>query len=553
MKLGDTIFRNSQTSTIIEAKALRVNMKKDYTIVLVDDEEEVRKRIISKIPQDMGFEIIGQAANGYDAIDLIERLKPDVVITDIRMPYVDGIQLANIIRTEYPKTKIAFISGYDEFAYAKEAIELNVLSYLSKPIAEEEVKHFLHKLKNILDEEYQAVFNQERLDVIYRENLPALIENQFNTLLHYSNINDLDLERFKIFGIDLMKGYFTVGLIEIDADSDFLEIEYLRIFLINLLKKKFIDTKVYSMNSGFGLIFIIHQQHEDVKGIETKLYDLILTKKQFSEIKVLIGVSETFDDFKQFSNALLQAKKSLSYSNYLNMGSIIYYRDIATRKKKDLILSKEEIDDIRYVIKFGSKDEIDQLFSNLIKNNDISEDYLLNKQYYLVNLAHIFIEFANNLHIELSDLVETDLFDKLSSFSRMAEMFDYLKQLVLKMREMNLYKSQTSASQVLEEAIHYLDNNYTDPLLSMDVVCDALGISISYLSTLFKKMLDTSFNKYLVKIRIEKAQELLRFSPQKIYEIAQSVGYNDVYYFSYSFKKYTGVSPKEYRNDQKTE
>lgn len=135
----------------------------------------------------------------------------------------------------------------------------------------------------------------------------------------------------------------------------------------------------------------------------------------------------------------------------------------------------------------------------------------------------------------------------------MAEMFDYLKQLVLKMREMNLYKSQTSASQVLEEAIRYLDNHYTDPLLSMDVVCDALGISISYLSTLFKKMLDTSFNKYLVKIRIEKAQELLRFSPQKIYEIAQSVGYNDVYYFSYSFKKYTGVSPKEYRNDQKTE
>ena len=94
-------------------------MKKDYTIVLVDDEEEVRKRIISKIPSDMGFEIIGQASNGYDAIDLIERLKPDVVITDIRMPYVDGIQLANIIRTEHPKTKIAFISGYDEFAYAK--------------------------------------------------------------------------------------------------------------------------------------------------------------------------------------------------------------------------------------------------------------------------------------------------------------------------------------------------------------------------------------------------------------------------------------------------
>ena len=132
-------------------------------------------------------------------------------------------------------------------------------------------------------------------------------------------------------------------------------------------------------------------------------------------------------------------------------------------------------------------------------------------------------------------------------------MFDYLKQLVLKIRELNLHKSQTSASQVLDEAVRFLQAHYTDPLLSMDMVCDELGISISYLSTLFKKMLETSFNKYLVKIRIEKAQELLRFSPQKIYEIAQSVGYNDVYYFSYSFKKYTGLSPKEYRNDQKTE
>ena len=225
-------------------------MKKDYTIVLVDDEEEVRKRIISKIPQNMGFEIIGQAANGYDAIDLIERLKPDVVITDIRMPYVDGIQLANIIRTEYPKTKIAFISGYDEFAYAKEAIELNVLSYLSKPIAEEEVKHFLHKLKNILDEEYQAVFNQERLDIIYRENLPALIENQFNTLLHYSNINDLDLERFKIFGIDLMKGYFTVGLIEISP----LQFEHFNSGMLDLLQKHRIHPMIWSPLAG-GAIF----------------------------------------------------------------------------------------------------------------------------------------------------------------------------------------------------------------------------------------------------------------------------------------------------------
>ena len=118
-------------------------MSKNYTMIIVDDEEEVKNRIVSKIPADFGFEIVGLASNGYDALELIERVRPNVVITDIRMPFIDGIQLSKIIRREYPKTKIAFISGYDEFSYAKEAIELDVVSYLSKPITEKEVLSFL--------------------------------------------------------------------------------------------------------------------------------------------------------------------------------------------------------------------------------------------------------------------------------------------------------------------------------------------------------------------------------------------------------------------------
>jgi two-component system, response regulator YesN len=122
-------------------------MNKKYTMIIVDDEEEVKNRIVSKIPADFGFEIVGLASNGYDALELIERVRPNVVITDIRMPFIDGIQLSKIIRREYPKTKIAFISGYDEFSYAKEAIELDVVSYLSKPITEKEVLNFLTNLK----------------------------------------------------------------------------------------------------------------------------------------------------------------------------------------------------------------------------------------------------------------------------------------------------------------------------------------------------------------------------------------------------------------------
>jgi two-component system, response regulator YesN len=526
-------------------------MNKKYTMIIVDDEEEVKNRIVSKIPADFGFEIVGLASNGYDALELIERVRPNVVITDIRMPFIDGIQLSKIIRREYPKTKIAFISGYDEFSYAKEAIELDVVSYLSKPITEKEVLNFLTKLKSKLDEEFQTLFNQERLDKMYQSNLPALIENQFNSLLHLSTISDSDLNRFKVFNIDLSIGKFLLGIIEIDHDAEFSKIEQLRIFLLNVLKEKFSDClDMHYFNTGYGLVFIINNQEIDMEEVESCLYEIVLTKKEFSDIKIKIGVSDIFDDFKSFTKFINQAKKALSYSNYLNMGTVIYYKDIATKKSMHLQLSREEINEISHVIKFGTEKEIHDLFENLIKDNTLHQEYLLNKQYYIVNLTHIFIEFANSLHVEIQEMVEGDIVEKLSGYHHLSDMFSFLEKLVFDIREANIETSKTRANDILEEAIFYLNNNYADTNVSMDSLCEKLGVSISYLSTMFKKVLDSSFGKYLIGLRMEKAKELLRFSNMKIYEIATNVGYNDVYYFSYSFKKYTGQSPKEYRNDK---
>ena len=121
-------------------------MKENYRMILVDDEDDVRGRILSKINEDSGFTVVGKAGNGYDAIDLIEKYKPHVVLTDIKMPFINGIELAKIIRRDYPTTKVAFISGYDEFEYAREAIELNVVSYLMKPVTGEDINSFLARL-----------------------------------------------------------------------------------------------------------------------------------------------------------------------------------------------------------------------------------------------------------------------------------------------------------------------------------------------------------------------------------------------------------------------
>lgn len=524
---------------------------KNYSIIIVDDEEEVKNRIVSKIPTDFGFDIVGLASNGYDALELIDKLRPNAVITDIRMPFIDGIQLAKIIRKNYPKTKIAFISGYNEFTYAKLAIELGVIGYLSKPITESEVLSFLTKLKNQLDDEYQQVFNQERLDTVYLENLPNLIENQFSSLLQISILGDADLNRFKAFDIDLFHGFFLLGIIEIDHEAEFIKIEQLRVFLLNLLKQKFSKYKnLYCFNTGFGLVFIINDDQINQEEFEASLYEIVLTKKEFSDIKIKIGVSNLFDDFKLFPISVEQARKAMSYSNYLNIGTIIHFKDIVSKKSLNLQLSPTEIRDISYVIKFGSEKEIHTLFQNLIKNNELRQEYLMNKQYYIVNLVHIFIDFANSLHVDLNDIVEGDIIAKLSAYQLLSEVFAYLEDLVFAIRKANIQTLQVRAKDILDEAVSYLNSNYPNTTINLNDLCEKLGVSVSYLSSLFKKVLETSFSKYLVKLRMEKAQEQLRFTTLKIYEIANQVGYNDIYYFSYSFKKYTGQSPKEYRNDK---
>jgi len=436
---------------------------KNYTIIIVDDEEEVKRRIVSKIPLDFGFEIVGLASNGYDALEMVDKFRPDVIITDIKMPFIDGIQLSRIIRTEYPKTKIAFITGYDEFTYAKEAIELDVVSYLSKPITESDILSLLTKLKTRLDDEFQQVFNQEKLDKIYRDSLPALIENQFSSLLQLSVIKDSDLDRFKVFDIDLYKGSFLLGIIDISHEGEFIKIELLRIFMLNLLKRKLSTYQhLYYFNSGFSLIFIINDISISEENLEASLYDIVLTKKEFSDIKIKIGVSDVFDDFKRFPASVTQAKEAIAYSNYLNVGTIIHYKDIVSSNNQN-----------------GSNGEANH---NRSTKPEVYHD---------------------------------------------------------------------RSNDIMEETVLYINANYSDPSINLNDMCSKLGVSVSYLSTLFKKLLKTSFSKYLVKVRMEKAQELLQVSTMRIYEISNTVGYNDIYYFSYSFKKYTGLSPKEYRHDKK--
>ena len=167
-----------------------------YTVLLVDDEEEVTQIIMKKIDwESMGFSVIGSANNGVKALEMVEEFQPDVVMTDIRMPYMDGMELAGRIKAEFPSTKILLFTGFDEFEYAQEAIHLEVEEYVLKPVNASELTRVFTRVKEKLDQEISEKRNVETLQKYYAESLPLLQTNFYSTLIE-GTITEEELTKY---------------------------------------------------------------------------------------------------------------------------------------------------------------------------------------------------------------------------------------------------------------------------------------------------------------------------------------------------------------------
>ena len=191
-----------------------------YKLILVDDEDEVRGRISSKISEESGFRVVGTAGNGHDALELIDEHSPHVVITDIRMPFIDGIELASVIKREYPTIRVAFITGYDEIDYAKEAIALGVKSYLTKPLTQGDISRFLTQLKGELDDEFRRKSDEELLRARYEEGLPLLIDSHFSAVLSAPSQQSAEgVDALRAMDIDFDGKPAVLALVHVEEDQ----------------------------------------------------------------------------------------------------------------------------------------------------------------------------------------------------------------------------------------------------------------------------------------------------------------------------------------------
>lgn len=529
-------------------------MNKQYRIILVDDEDQIRGRIARLIENNPDFIVVGKAGNGDDAYELVGQLKPDVVLTDIKMPFVDGIELAKLLKLDYPTIKVAFISGYDEFKYAQEAINLDVVSYLMKPLKSSDINQFLHVLKERLDDEYNRKYNEESALKRYRDSLPFIIDYQFNDLLFSSYVTEDQVHNLQQHGLDVSRGVYLSGCLEIETKSieiELVSLEKLRTLTEELLQFYFKNKPlVRQMIVQNGVFFIIKSDDRNViKDVDAFLYELLQSAEQYLSLRVRAGVSNIFETINQLPLAYKEAKQAIGYGKFLNTGRIVYISEVENKKTMNLALSLDDITAIETTIKFGRDEEVKAIFkarNAAIKEDDA--DVLVDYEAYIVSLANIVIQYAHSMKADTTDIIAPGMLQTMMNLPNLDSVFAWTEDIIFRLRKRNIEKNISRTQRILSQALNIIETRYYEPSLSLNQVCDEVEISISYLSMLFQRHHKMTFNKYLIQVRMEKAKELLISTQDKIIDIALQCGYHEVYYFSHSFKKYTNLSPKHFRD-----
>lgn len=536
-----------------------------YKVLLVDDESLVRDAISANINWGgLGFSLVGSCKNGKEAMEYIMEHPIDLLLTDICMPYMDGMELCKFVSEEYPDVRIVIFSGYDEFEYAKKAMKYKVEEYLLKPVTAFELSSVLTNLKEKMNKSKETNEKINMLKESYQKNLPIRkAEILYNLMLS----NKMEEEHQKdLEEIDIMfhASDFKVALIEIDLYSMMYETDLamkqqsaLMSFMVFNITEEIISEVEGSVvfQGSDNKTFIIFQTNHK------KEFDQIINKAcqriqkevlNLMKLEITIGISRYVHSLKQLYLSYREVIEAVEYKYVLGGGKIIDMELIKQKQAKSITIDNH-IKDLILNIKMNSKKEIDQIFNKIISE---FQSFYLNKQTIYLYLQQIIV--AVNKALKLADLIDDPVFIKeeiliqtISNKKLLRGAMDCLKDYCCAAAaQLENQKDGNGKRQALL-ALDYIENHYGDCEISLNSVCTYLSISPSHFSTIFKNYTGETFVEALIKKRMEKAKQLLENTDLKNYEIAEKVGFSDPHYFSISFKKATGKAPKEYARERR--
>lgn len=524
---------------------------KKYKVLIADDEREIFGRLDHFISKTDDFEIVGSVGNGYDAFHFIEKEQPDILITDLVMPFINGIELVKMVKENYPLIKTAIVSGANNFEYTKKAINLDVIGYLIKPVIEEEVNHLLDKIRER--------FQKEALDFVMqelREKYENSMENALEKILAInmlggslkSSVDDLNSLGFKIGNQKYCLASITPYKPEFNKVR-FKENYFLIKHIATELLIKFFEVKVVQFDDA--LVFLLMDDKDDfMRRLSRSFFEIIKSIEQKLNTELLICVSQEYGDFSRLNDAYRDTQNLMFSEGLVDFGKLILADDIVKNDIDEIYMLESDIALIEKCVRVGSEDELINLFNDLEKKL-FSSRKVLSYEYLSINLSNIILKYARDCNVRITDIISSNLVLEFSGFKNSRKLFDHFIGLVFKVREHSKKTKLSNSERILEDAIIYIEKNFSNPDLSLEMVCNEINISVSHLSMLFKKKKGINFIKYLINYRMEMAKKLFLDSDMKVVNVSSKCGYSNVYYFSHSFKKYTGLTAKEFRGHEK--
>ena len=533
-------------------------------VFLVEDEVVMRNGIKNNIPWEQeGFEFVGEASDGELAYPLIKREKPDILITDIRMPFMDGLELSRLVKKELPQIKIIILSGYNEFDYAKTAISIGVTDYLLKPISSAKLLEAVKKVGDMIEKEQDNVRLMERYEKEMEENILQ--------------------EKHKLWGALASNRLSTIELLEIGQHlgMDFTASAYL-VFLFKLMQEgdatgcsdelNRASEKVNSLSGTWKKVLSFDRSPEGwaflIKGESEAevLENFAETKKEllnlvavYPKVEYFGGLGSIVQRIGDIQNSYKEAARAFSSRFFLDANQIADSAEMVSLHNEEdgkidvskMLSKKREHELVEKFFKNGTVEEVDsfldELFQSIGEQNCKS---LLYRQYVVMDLFFCATDFLGNLEISTEELPEecrdiNQIVEKAGNAQSLRHQIGILFSETMILRDGH---SKKKYSKLLEDAKAFIDENYRHDDMSLNMVAAQVNISPSYFSTIFSSEMGQTFVEYLTHVRLEKAKELLMCSNMRTAEIGYEVGYKDSHYFSYIFKKVVGCSPKEYRN-----
>ncbi len=529
-------------------------------LLIAEDEYIVRQGIINSIDwESLGVEVCGEAENGAVALEMAKRLKPHIVLTDIRMPVMDGLEFVSNLKISQPNIKVIVFSGYDDFSYALRAIRLGVNEYLLKPINVDEIIRIITGLKNNIVEKLSQLSKKYYADPLHPQRLPQVQFIYLIRLFSSVSVGREAVDHAASFGINLPGPEYKVIVADIDdyilQDEHWTENERetMKAAIMNIIDDVFNGMWEPTVCYGKGWELIILLSGESISGdvVESLCNQVLEFVRKFMSISLTIGIGSNCSEVDELGRSYNEARLATKNKSVAGKNKIYKYSDIENRNNNvSLIASFGYEKDLNAAVRKFDTDSVklalERIFSKYDDNALNYEMIKVECVKLLVSVAGIIEDIGINVNRVYGGYFNP--VEKIDKLDTVEECSNYVKNEILKLMDLVVKEKNENYRIIVKESIDYIKKNYTKDI-TLEEVARELFITPSYLSRVFKKETDVNFVTWINRYRVDRAKELLKNLSLKTYHIAEMVGYHDYRYFNINFKKYTGLTAKEYREE----